>query len=488
MARSLKNRVKRLLTAAEFEEILRCRQSPAYFINNYCYLKDPSLGRIPFSLFQYQEILLNIFLANAFNIILKPRQMGISWLVCAYALWLCLFFTDKEVLMISIKDETAKRLLGRFRYIYNHLPEFLQAELVENNTRKMAFCNGCVIQSVPTSPEAGRSESLSLLIIDEAAYIRWMESIWTTAYPTLSTGGQAIVFSTPNVLGNFFADKWAESVEGQSMFTPSRLHWYFYPGRDQTWFEIQKRNMSSLQFAQEVLGDFISTSNLVFDITSLRALQDECAMISPIEIEYEENDPENPCGLYIFEQPHPNENYILSVDTAKGGAADYNAAHITCRGTGYQMAEYRTKAALELFNSRILQLGHRFNNALAAIENNNMGIATNLYFKSMNYPSLYEHTDPKNRSRKVDLGFPTNTMTKPLLITELDTSIREGVSGVRGIRTVNELMNFAWITRGGSVSAQALQGKKDDLVMSYGIGKYVRKMVPVEYTLPIVYA
>lgn len=48
------------------------------------------------------------------------------------------------------------------------------------------FDNGSFIESIPTSTEAGRSESLSLLVIDEAAIVRWASQIWAAAFPTLS--------------------------------------------------------------------------------------------------------------------------------------------------------------------------------------------------------------------------------------------------------------------------------------------------------------
>lgn len=469
-------------TEQELSEILKCRKSPIYFINNYGFIRDPIKGRLTFSLYRFQEITLHHFINNTFNLILKSRQMGLSWLVAAYALWLCLFHEDKKVLMISIKDATAKALLRKVKYIYQNLPEFLQSDLVEDNMSKMTFVTGSEIESVPTSEEAGRSESLSLLIIDEAAFVRWIENIWQAAFPALSTGGSSIILSTPNGMDNFYYDLWSKSLEGKTLFKPIRIHWWYHPERDNLWLEIQKANMTSQQLAQEVFGDFIASGNLVFDVASLRALQDECSMISPLEVLYnQEHDPDFPCGLYKFGMPKRKMDYILSVDPAKGGAGDYNAAHVLERTTGLQVAEYRTKLPLEEFNKRIFDLGMEYNHAMAAIENNNMGIASNLFFKNKDYPSLYEYRSPL-KPNQADLGFPTNSLTRPLLIDELDKSIREGVSGVQGIRTVNELLNFTWSKKG---KPEAPAGKHDDLVMSLGIGRFVRSYTPPDVDLPI---
>lgn len=478
--------INRRYTTQEFNEIVKCRMSPAYFINNFCSLRSSNDGRVPFQLFKYQQIVLSHFLKHAFNIILKSRQMGLSWLVAAYALWLCLFFEDKRILMISIKDVTAKALLKKVKVLYRGLPEFLQFELTENNTSKMGFCTGGEIESVPSSEEAGRSDTLSLLIMDEAAFIRHIQRIWQAAYPTLSTGGSAVVLSTPNGYGNFYADLWQKSIEGRSLFNPIRLHWWYRPDYDQRWFKMQKANMDSMQLAQEVLGDFIASGNLVFDAEALRALQEYCSMVEPLETMYSEPEAkEQACGLYVFERPQAGEDYILSLDLAKGAGGDFNAAHVCNRHTGRQVAEYRSALPLNIFNQRAFELGILYNHALAAPENNNMGIATVLYFQEHSYPRIYEHVDPLRQDRVTELGFPTNSMTRPILIDELGTSIKEGVSGIQGIRTANELVNFAWSKK---AKPEALPGKFDDLVMSYAINRYVRKMSSITPPLPVIYS
>lgn len=64
-----------------------------------------------------------------------------------------------------------------------------------NHNSMIEFINGSFIESIPTSEEAGRSESLSLLVIDEAAIVRWASTIWAAAAPAISTGGAAILNS-----------------------------------------------------------------------------------------------------------------------------------------------------------------------------------------------------------------------------------------------------------------------------------------------------
>lgn len=105
--------------------------------------------------------------------------------------------------------------------------------------------------------------------------------------------------------------------------------------------------------------------------------------------------------------------------------------------------------------------------------------AAHYIFRNRDYPNIYEYTSPLKPNQR-ELGFPTNSLTRPLLIEELDTSIREGVSGVQGIRTVNELLNFCW-SKSGKPEAQS--GKHDDLVIALGIGRYVRQHSIVDHQI-----
>ena len=77
----------------------------------------------------------------------------------------------------------------------------MMPDIIGNNKQLVEFSNGSSIKAVPTSDDAGRSEALSLLIVDEAAFVRNFDELWMGLYPTISTGGRAIILSTPNGVG-----------------------------------------------------------------------------------------------------------------------------------------------------------------------------------------------------------------------------------------------------------------------------------------------
>lgn len=188
------------LTPEQLKTLVRVMKDP-FFFSTFCYVINPVLGMVKFLLYPFQKAVLYQFMLNRFNIILKFRQAGITELISLYCLWLAMYHPNKKINIISIKDTVAKKVLKKIKFMYKNLPSYLQEPIINGRAGEFGsvstieFANGSVIESIPTSDQAGRSESLSLLVIDEAAIVRWASTIWASAFPTLSTGGGAIVNS-----------------------------------------------------------------------------------------------------------------------------------------------------------------------------------------------------------------------------------------------------------------------------------------------------
>ena len=172
-----------------------------FYFSLFTYVIHPMRGKVKFELYPYQKSVLYNFVKERFNILLKFRQAGITELISMYCLWLAMYHPNKKINIISIKDTTAKKVLKKIKFMYKNLPWYLQTPIINGRSGEygsasmIEFDNGSFIESIPTSSEAGRSESLSLLVIDEAAVVRWAAQIWAAAFPTLSTGGAAIINS-----------------------------------------------------------------------------------------------------------------------------------------------------------------------------------------------------------------------------------------------------------------------------------------------------
>jgi hypothetical protein len=68
-------------------ELNYCKTHPDYFVEKYCHIEDKEAAEIivPFDLWNEQRRVLLSIHENRMNIILKARQLGVTWLVLAYA-------------------------------------------------------------------------------------------------------------------------------------------------------------------------------------------------------------------------------------------------------------------------------------------------------------------------------------------------------------------------------------------------------------------
>ena len=216
-------------------------EDPVYFMRKYVKIQHPHRGTIPFDLYPFQEDTLKCFHDHRYLMILKSRQLGITTLVAAYSLWMMIFNEDKNILVISIKQEISKEIITKVRFANEHLPSWLKVKETTNNFLSLRLANGSMVTATSSAKDAGRSKALSLLILDEAAFIDDAEQIWTSAYNTLSTGGRAIVLSTPNGVGNWFHRMWVGAERKKNDFHTLILKWNLHPERDQAWRDEQTK-------------------------------------------------------------------------------------------------------------------------------------------------------------------------------------------------------------------------------------------------------
>ena len=467
--RSLKEIIK--------EEYVKCARSATYFIKKYCMIQHPTKGKIPFHLYPYQEDSLQEFQDNDRIIILKSRQLGISTLIAGYALWMILFQNDKNCLVVAIDQNTSKNLVTKVRVMYDNLPSWLKLKAVESNKLSMRLSNGSQIKAVSSTGTSGRSEALSLVIIDEAAFVDGAEDLWASLQQTLSTGGQGILLSTPNGTGNFFHKMWTKAEAGENKFKTLRLPWQVHPERDQAWRDRQDDELGLRLAAQECDCDFSTSGNTV---------------ISPELISYYmqtyTQDPIEKRGFdgnyWVWEFPDYTKNYIVSADVARGDGSDYSGFHVIEVESCRQVAEYRGQLGTKDYGNMLVAAATEWNNALLVVENANIGWAALQQIIDRGYQNLYytykqdaldsdkfllKGYDLANKADMV-AGFTMSHKTRPLVISKMELYIREKSCIIRSKRLLDELYVFIW--RAGR--AEAAQGYNDDLVMSFSQGLWVR--------------
>ena len=459
------------------QQYIECAQDPAYFMKKYCMIQHPIQGKIPFDLYDFQEKTVKEFQNERMNVILKARQLGISTLTAGYALWMMTFHKDKNILVIATKQDVAKNLVTKVRVMHANLPSWLKQPCVEDNKLNLRYINGSQIKAVSSGPEAARSEALSLLILDEAAFIDKIDDIWTASQATLTTGGQCIALSTPNGVGNWFHKTWVDAEEGRGMFNPIKLHWTVHPDRDDDWRKEQDTLLGPSGAAQECDCDFLTSGTGVIDAVLLEKLRKDLC-IEPVEKRGID------ANMWVWEQPNYNKDYIVCADVGRGDSADYSAFHVIELESLTQVAEYKGRINTKDFGNMLVSVATEYNDALLIVENNNIGWATIQQIIDRDYPNLFytskdlQYVDVQHQvtnkhyseEKRMVAGFSTTSKTRPLIISKLEEFFREESVVVRSNRLIDELLTFVYINN----RAQAMTGYNDDLVMSFAIGLWVR--------------
>jgi len=459
------------------KEYVKCAQDPAYFMKKYCMIQHPIQGKIPFELYDFQDKVVSEFQEHRMNVILKARQLGISTLTAGYSLWMMTFQQDKNILVIATKQEVAKNLVTKVRVMHANLPSWLKQRCVEDNKLNLRYRNGSQIKAVSSGPEAARSEALSLLILDEAAFIDKIDDIWTASQSTLTTGGQCIALSTPNGVGNWFHKTWVEAEEGRGLFNPIKLHWTVHPDRGDEWRKEQDTLLGIGSAAQECDCDFLTSGTGVIDATLLENLRKK-ACKDPLEKRGVDT------NMWVWEPPNYSKNYIVCADVGRGDSADYSAFHVIDIENLEQVAEYKGRINTKDFGNMLVSVATEYNDALLIVENNNIGWATIQQIIDRDYPNLFytskdlQYVDVQHQvtnkhyreEKKMVAGFSTTSKTRPLIISKLEEFFREESVVVRSNRLIDELLTFVYINN----RAEAMRGYNDDLVMSFAIGLWVR--------------
>ena len=464
------------------EEYVKCAKDPIYFMKKYVKIQHPIRGTLPFLTYEFQDMTLAELIKYDQNIILKSRQMGITTLIAAYSLWLMIFHDNKEILCLSITQETSKAIVTKVRFANENLPSWLKLAETEDNRLSLKLSNGSKIVAISSAGTAGRSGAASLLIIDEAAFIDKIEEIWLSSQYTLATGGKAIVLSTPNGVGNWFHKMWTESEAGLNSMNRIKLPWQLHPERDQKWRDEQTKLSGEKGAAQECDCEFSTSGNTVIDIPILEWYMKNQAQ-EPIEKRGIDK------GYWIYQYPQPGVGYMVVADVSRGDGADFNGAHAIGIDNIEQVAEYHGKLPTKEYARALVTFATEYNMALLVIENNNIGWAVIQEVLDIGYPNLfYSGTDLQyvdvdaqmtnkinKEEKKMVPGFTTSNKSRPLLISKLESYIRNKEAVIRSKRLLAELNVFIWKnTNGTTAKAEAMTGYNDDLVLAFAIGMWIR--------------
>ena len=440
-------------TNDEVVEYARCMKDPTHFATTYCKIISLDEGLVPFELYAYQEKMFKEFDANRFNIVLACRQSGKSISSVAYLLWYALFHTEKTIAVMANKGATAREMLGRITLMLENLPFFLQPGCKALNKGSIEFSNNSRIVAAATSGSSIRGMSVSLLYLDEFAFVENDAQFYTSTYPVVSSGKDTkiIITSTANGIGNVFHKIWEGASQGINEFKPFRVDWWDVPGRDEDWKTQTVANTSQLQFDQEFGNTFFGTGNTLINAETLLKLRAK----NPLR--YLEGG-----DLKIYEETQKDHEYVMFVDVSKGRGQDYstfNLIDISSRPFK-QVAVYRNNLISPLlFPNIIYKWANSYNKAYVVIESNDQGsLVTNGLYHDLEYENMHVESAIKANA----LGIEMTRKVKRLGCSSFKDIIENNKLDICDDDTILEISTF--VAKG--VSYEASSGNHDDLVMN----------------------
>lgn len=255
------------LTPEQIHEVIKCADQDTgyeYFMRHYFYIQHPVQGQILYDPFPYQVHLIKNYHENRFSISLLGRQLGKTTSAAGYLLWFAMFNYDKTILIAAHQYSGAQEIMQRIRYAYEMCPMWLKPGVEAYNQGNIDFENKSRIVARATTEKTGRGMSLSLLYLDEFAFVRptIAKEFWTSISPTLATGGKCIITSTPNSDEDQFAQIWREANRktdeygnitklGKNGFSPFIALWNEHPDRDENWAREEMAKIGEERFRRE---------------------------------------------------------------------------------------------------------------------------------------------------------------------------------------------------------------------------------------------
>jgi len=416
------------------DEIIRCAANPVYYIETYLTVFDQTQGVsgmiVPFKLFDFQKELIQSYKENRFVIANKYRQAGISTTTCAYISWYIMFQRNRQVAIVADRLETARdEIMGDVVDFIEGCPSWLRPKTGKASSKNLKDTQKLKVYDNESklgafSAKGGlRGYTPTLIFWDETAWTEKGDKFWTAAFPTLQTGGRAIMVSTPSGLDAVFYKTFKGGREGKNQFKAVELWWfndpryneglYWYKNKNKKneikqednewskehrirlmddgweascpWFEEQVRNANGdmRKIAQELLCSFLGSGDNFIAEEYLKRIEDgEIAV--PIRQAYVDN------NMWIFEEPEPAEDYILALDASPGHGEDYSTLNMLktreiieekiVRKNGKekkvkikrhkveQVAEYYGKLTPQMLAEVAYQFGKTYNDAYAVVD------------------------------------------------------------------------------------------------------------------------
>ena len=445
-------------------ELTACKMYPAYFISHYCQIFDNEMKAwVPFDLWDAQQVVLHDIDSNKQIVILKARQLGMTWLCLGYMLWLMLFKPVASCLVFSRREEEAKALLGdeRLRGMFKRLPEWMRPATTKNDVATWMLSNGSVAHCFPTT--AGDSYTATYVLCDEFDLLDLKDqvNVMRAVKPTMDSGGKLILLSRSDKTKptSFFKSTYLEARKQGSVWKGVFLPWWSRPGRTRAWYDAEYKSWLDKTGSVDYMYEAYPGS----DVEAMSPASSDKRIPAEWLLRcYKEQEPlRTPPGapgifrLNVYVAPIPGHEYVLGLDPAAGNpTSDDSSLHVLDKVTGEECAGLSGKFEPAVFASHAANVSAYYNDAPVMCELNNHGHAVILWLADNSHVRILTGLDGKP-------GWTTTSKSKALLYDTASTCFRDKETILHSRSTYLQLS----LIEGASLKAP--EPFHDDAAVSY---------------------
>lgn len=454
-------------------ERICCRRSPIYFIDTYCHALRPGQDGEPgawerITLWPHQREGITAIHTHDRVIILKARQLGITWMVLFYIVWLMVWRSIATTLVFSRNDDEAMDLLDvRIKGIWERLPAWMKDRVVPNKTTdnkhhwKLSGGSSCTAFST----RGGDGRTATLALIDEADLCPNLTTMLGSIEPTASDGGKIVLISraekgTPD---SVFKRVWRDA-RGGGTYYPIFLPWWVRPGRTKAWYANRVRESLAKDGSLDTVHkQYPATEEEALEADSVdkRIPGTWLERIWKQSVEWTELD-ELP-GLRIYEEPIPGRTYTIGIDPAEGlVGGDDSTLVVIDEVTGWQVAASGGKLTPRELGEHADKVSIYYNRARVLPERNNHGHACIVVLEDLGCPLVYFDDEIAGSLKHGDgrVGYPTHARSKARLWTQAAEDVKAG-------RLV--IVDYPTYIQVQSIDRKTLSGPPGNAVDDYAI-------------------
>jgi hypothetical protein len=399
-----------------------------------------------------------------------------------YLLWKAMFTPDTTILVAANKLNQAIEIMDRIKVAYENTPDYIRAGITEYNKQTISFDNGSKIVARATSSDAGRGLSITLLYLDEFAFVmpNKADDFWVSIQPVLSTGGSCIITSTPKTDTDRFAKIWRAAINnvdqygnkrpdglGKNNFFAVKVPWHEHPDRNEEWAIPYREQLGAAKFMQEFECKFVTDDETLIDSVLLSNMHGV--------------DPEFYTGqMRWYKDPEPNKTYLVGLDPSMGTGGDNAAIQVFELPEMIQVAEWQhnetgTRGQVELLLKTLMFIDQAMRDdprqsgdpqIFWTVENNSLGEATLVIIEDTGedrFPGEFvsekkRKGQARGRFRK---GLNTDNRKKLAACARFKSLVETDRLEINSEQLITELKTFVGV---GGTTYKAKSGAHDDLV------------------------